>query len=103
MEDISRETSIGKAELAYRWVIHNSALRGKLGDKIVFAARNVKQLKQTLEFPEKGPLDEEIVDKIEQVWGVVEEEAPRDVFNDVVAQMMDSRLSDLWVIQNGAA
>ncbi|KAI3152085.1 hypothetical protein CBS147325_1888 [Penicillium roqueforti] len=80
-EKISKEFGISKAELAYRWVVHNSDLKAELGDAVVVGSRNVEQLNQTLAASSKGPLDAEIVAQIEQVWKIVEADSPLDNFN----------------------
>ncbi|KGO77324.1 Aldo/keto reductase [Penicillium italicum] len=80
-ENISKESGISKAELAYRWVAHNSALKEELGDGLVIGSRNVEQLNQTLAALSKGPLSAEIAEQIEQVWKIVENDSPLDTFN----------------------
>ncbi|KAJ5774193.1 hypothetical protein N7457_009089 [Penicillium paradoxum] len=78
---ISEESGISKAELAYRWVAHNSVLEGKFGDGVIFGSRNAEQLRQTLAGLSKGPLSAEIAERIEEVWKIVEPDAPLDNFN----------------------
>ncbi|KAK7413117.1 hypothetical protein QQX98_008003 [Neonectria punicea] len=56
------------AELAYRWVRFNSLLRGDLDDALIVGANGVAQLEQTLVWLQRGPLDKEIGDRIDQVW-----------------------------------
>ena len=80
-EKISKETGIPKAELAYRWVAHNSALKGEVGDGVIVGSRNVEQLNQTLSALDKGPLNVQIAEQIEQVWKIVEADSPLDTFN----------------------
>ncbi|CAI7586711.1 unnamed protein product [Penicillium glandicola] len=80
-DKISKESGISKAELAYRWAAHNSALKGEFGDAVIFGSRNVEQLNQTLAALSKGPLSEEIAAQIEQVWNIVEADSPLDTFN----------------------
>jgi aryl-alcohol dehydrogenase-like predicted oxidoreductase len=81
-DKISKESGIPKVELAYRWVAHNSALSGESGDGVIFGTRTIEQLNQTLAAFAKGPLDSEIAAQIEQVWKIVEVDAPLDNFND---------------------
>jgi len=69
------------AELAYRWVAYNSALRRENGDAVLVGANGVKQLKVTLAWLKKGPLDEESVKKIDAFWDGVKEAAPLDNFH----------------------
>ncbi|CAG7924564.1 unnamed protein product [Penicillium olsonii] len=79
--DIAKKAGIPKAELAYRWAAHNSALKSEFGDGLIFGSRNLEQLKQTLEGLEKGPLSAEIAAQIDEVWKHVEADAPLDNLN----------------------
>ncbi|CAG8141153.1 unnamed protein product [Penicillium salamii] len=79
--DISKNSGIPKAELAYRWAVHNSALKGEFGDGLIFGSRNLEQLKQTLDGLDKGPLSVEIAAQIDEVWKLVEADAPLDNVN----------------------
>lgn len=81
------DTGIPKGELAYRWVAHNSALKGELGDGMVVGTRDPGQLTQTVEWIGNGPLSPEIVARIERVWKTVEEVAPAKYFNDSIAEV----------------
>ncbi|KAJ5854280.1 hypothetical protein N7534_006823 [Penicillium rubens] len=82
-DKISKESGIPKVELAYRWVAHNSSLSGEYGDGVIFGTRTIEQLDQTLAAFAKGPLDSAIAVQIEQVWKIVEVDAPLDNFNDL--------------------
>ncbi|KAL2811363.1 Aldo/keto reductase [Aspergillus granulosus] len=81
---ISKESGIAKAELAYRWVVYNSALRGEFGDSIIFGARNIGQITQTVDGVSRGPLPVEIAAQIEEVWKIVEFVAPMDNYNNEI-------------------
>ncbi|KAL4805110.1 NADP-dependent oxidoreductase domain-containing protein [Aspergillus unguis] len=85
-EGIAKEAGISRAELAYRWVVHNSGLKGEFGDKVIFGARTIEQLRETLEVTKKGPLPVDVVNKIDEIWSLVEKDAPLDNFNDLVAK-----------------
>ncbi|KAL2863275.1 aldo/keto reductase family protein [Aspergillus lucknowensis] len=80
-ETIAREAGVSGIELAYRWVIHNSGLRGEYGDKVVIGGRNLAQVKSTLALAKKGPLDGGVARRIDEVWKIVEGESPLDNFN----------------------
>ncbi|CAG8898053.1 unnamed protein product [Penicillium egyptiacum] len=80
-EKISKESGIPKAELAYRWVAHNSVLKGEFGDAVIVGSRNAEQLNQTLAALTEGPLSADIAERIEQVWKIVEADSPLDTFN----------------------
>ncbi|KAL4936590.1 hypothetical protein BDV06DRAFT_233294 [Aspergillus oleicola] len=92
-EAISKETGISKVELAYRWVIYNSILSGEHGDRVIFGARNLEQLKETLGVAKKGPLAPEVVAKIQKVWDLVEADAPLDNYNDGMLKMQEKGAS----------
>jgi aryl-alcohol dehydrogenase-like predicted oxidoreductase len=79
--NISKESGISKAELAYRWVLHNSDLKGEFGDGVIFGTRTKEQLNETLAAFDKGPLDAAIAQKIDEVWKLVEPDSPLDNFN----------------------
>lgn len=80
-EKISKDSGIPKAELAYRWVVYHSALKGNMGDGMILGSRNVGQLKGTLAGIQNGPLLPEVVGEIEKIWKLVETESPLDNFN----------------------
>ncbi|CAG8888682.1 unnamed protein product [Penicillium egyptiacum] len=81
---ISDESGIPKAQLAYRWVVYHSALKGELGDSIIFGASNVDQITQTVDGVGCGPLPAEIAAQVEEVWKIVESVAPVDNFNNAI-------------------
>lgn len=75
---IAEKEGVPKAELAYRWVAYHSALDAKNGDAVLFGARNMQQLEQTVESLKKGPLSEEAVKAIDAFWKKVQKDAPVD-------------------------
>ncbi|KAJ5363606.1 uncharacterized protein N7496_009319, partial [Penicillium cataractarum] len=85
--DISSKSGIPKAELAYRWVVYNSSLRGELGDAIIFGPRTPEQLTQTLDGLKNGPLSAAVVAQVEEVWKLVETVSPLDNYNNEVMGM----------------
>lgn len=85
-ENVSRETGIAKAELAYRWITYHSSLDGELGDAVVFGSRNIEQMKETLGWLKTGPLNHHAVHQVEQIWKLVEEDSPLDNFNSSFVQ-----------------
>ena len=80
--DIAAEAGCeAPAELAYRWVAYNSALKREHGDAILVGANGIGQLRKTLAWVTKGPLSEEIVAKIDAFWDEAKEAAPLDNFH----------------------
>jgi len=80
-EKIAQTAGISKAALAIRWVAWNSILDQKHGDGIIFGASSTKQLKETLDALNAGPLEKNAIDSINQIWQKVKHEAPIDNFN----------------------
>ena len=79
--DIANDEGIPKAELAYRWVTFNSPLKHENGDAIIVGASSFQQIKETLGYVKKGPLSENAVKRIDEVWQKIEHEAPLDNYN----------------------
>ena len=75
---IAEKEGVTKAELAYRWVAHHSALTDT--DDIVFGASSLDQLGQTVGSIWKGRLSAEAAERIDALWETVKAEAPVDNF-----------------------
>lgn len=75
---VAQEEGCSKAELAYRWVAHNSGLKDEFGDKIIIGASKIEQIGQTVEGLKRGPLSEKACRRIDEVWEKVKDEAPLD-------------------------
>ncbi|XP_077973496.1 aflatoxin B1 aldehyde reductase member 2-like [Styela clava] len=60
--------SVSIAEAAIRWLYHHSALKGEYGDAVVIGASSVDNLSQNLLYTTKGPLDENVVSVIDNIW-----------------------------------
>lgn len=70
-----------KAELAYRWVAFDSPLDPKYGDAVIFGASKLSQVKETLAWLNKGSVGEEAKTEIDEIWKVIENDAPLDNYN----------------------
>lgn len=79
-DSIAKDAGVGKAELAYRWVVYNSHLKQESGDACIVGYTRKEQLENTLKFVEKGPLDAKTCQRIDQVWKTIEHEAGVDNF-----------------------
>lgn len=56
-------------EVAMRWLVHHSALRVRDGrDGIVIGFSKLQQLGDNLDYLERGPLDDELLDVLERAW-----------------------------------
>lgn len=63
-------------EVALRWVMHHSALKPDFGDAIVIGSAKPAQLDEALTICKKGPLPDELVRMIDELWNVAESTAP---------------------------
>ncbi|KAK2593182.1 hypothetical protein QQS21_009111 [Conoideocrella luteorostrata] len=79
-EQIAKDQGVTRAELAYRWIVYHSQLRGELGDAIIIGARKEQQLRETAKAMRNGPLSDGIVKRIGEVWEIVKSEAFLDNF-----------------------
>jgi aflatoxin B1 aldehyde reductase len=74
---LAEKEGVSKAELAYRWVAHHSALTQE-GDGVIFGASKLSQIEQTAGWIKEGKLSDEAVKGVEGVWETVKAEAPVD-------------------------
>lgn len=77
---IAEEEGVSKAELAYRWVAHHSALTEE-GDGVIFGASKLSQIEQTAAGIKKGKLSGEAAKRIDELWETVKAEAPVDNYS----------------------
>jgi len=77
---IAEEEGVSKAELAYRWIGFHSKLRAEHGDAVIFGVSKLEQLKQTVGALRAGPLSDKAAKGIEEIWGLIEKDAPVDNF-----------------------
>jgi aflatoxin B1 aldehyde reductase len=64
--EIAKEEGISGAEMAYRWVVHDSALTQD--DGLVIGATTIKQWESNLAGIQKGPLSSGTAAKINALW-----------------------------------
>lgn len=77
--ELSEESGVSKLGLAYRWMRYHSALRGELGDTIIFGASKEQQVEETLTEIEKGPLEDWVAKRLDKMWKPIEKDAPYNV------------------------
>lgn len=79
-EAIANEENVSKAELAYRWVNHHSALKQRYGDAIIFGASKLEQIEQTAGYLKAGPLSDKAAKAIDALWPTVKDQSIIDNF-----------------------
>ncbi len=78
IEKIAAKKGLTTLEIALRWCVHHSALNVKDdgGDGIIIGVSSLEQLKGNLTDLEKGPLDDETVEVLDQAWLICKATAP---------------------------
>ncbi|GAB1314582.1 Aldo/keto reductase subgroup [Madurella fahalii] len=74
-DQIAKDEGVTNAELAYRWIVYHSKLRGDLGDAVIVGARKKEQLRDTVAAIKKGPLSQEAAKRIDEIWGSIKDDA----------------------------
>jgi aflatoxin B1 aldehyde reductase len=64
------------ADVAIRWMMHHSLLRGDNGDGVIVGATRVEQLEKNLESCSGGKLPEALVVAFDEAWEIVGPECP---------------------------
>ncbi|KAI0173204.1 Aldo/keto reductase [Hypoxylon sp. FL1284] len=69
IREAAEARGLNPLELAMRWLVHHSKLRVRDGgDGVVIGFSNLQQLRDNLDYLEKGPLDDKLVDVLEKAW-----------------------------------
>eukprot|EP01112_Ceratiomyxa_fruticulosa_P015279 TRINITY_DN4469_c0_g1_i1.p1 TRINITY_DN4469_c0_g1~~TRINITY_DN4469_c0_g1_i1.p1 ORF type:complete len:337 (-),score=74.63 TRINITY_DN4469_c0_g1_i1:53-1063(-) len=58
-------------EVALRWINHHSLLAPEHKDAIIIGASSVKHIEENLIDLEKGPLPQDVIDKVNEAWELV--------------------------------
>lgn len=82
---IAEKEGISVAELGYRWARYHSALKGELGDAVIFGANTDDRVKETVAWLERGPLSDDAVKAIDGIWEKIKDVAPHDNYKDFAA------------------
>ncbi|KAF5575610.1 aldehyde reductase [Fusarium pseudocircinatum] len=82
-QGIARDAGCSPYDLAIRWVAFNSVLKPDYGDAVIIGPSNVERLQWTLDGVGKGPLADEIVQRIDTLWDSVKHEAPKDNISEL--------------------
>lgn len=77
---IAEAENTTRADLAYRWVVYNSALKAELGDGVIVGTSSPEQIDQTLSGIGRGKLSAEAAKAIDEIWEDIKHEAPLDNF-----------------------
>lgn len=59
-------------EVAIRWIAHHSTLRNE--DGIILGASKIGQIRETVAMINKGPLRQEILEAVEDIWNAVKDD-----------------------------
>ncbi|KAK9479788.1 NADP-dependent oxidoreductase domain-containing protein [Lipomyces japonicus] len=75
LEKLGAKFGIPNNAIALRWLRHHSQL--KHDDGILVGYSKITQLSQNLEYLDQGPLPDEIVASIDEMWVQIEKDAPK--------------------------
>ena len=84
---LAEQESISQALLAYRWLSYHSPLKAEYGDALILGASKVEQIRGSVEGLKQGPLKADTVKAIEEIWTLVEKDAPVDNFEAVISKV----------------
>ena len=73
LQSISRRSGLGMDELSLRWLVHHSVLGDE--DAVILGASKVQHFGKNMDQITKGPLDEKIVQELNNLWKAVESDA----------------------------
>jgi aflatoxin B1 aldehyde reductase len=76
IEAVAKSHNLTAGEIALRWLEHHSQLKKDFGDAIIVGASSVEHLEDNLVDLEKGPLPEEVIKVVNEVWPLVKGVAP---------------------------
>jgi aflatoxin B1 aldehyde reductase len=82
---LSEQEGTSQALLAYRWISYHSPLKPEYGDTVILGASKVEQIQTSVEGLKQGPLKPETVKAIEDIWKLVEKDAPVDNYDALVS------------------
>jgi aflatoxin B1 aldehyde reductase len=73
IEPVAQKHNLTLLEIALRWCVHHSVLKIKDGgrDGIIIGVSSLTQLQSNLCDLEKGPLPDEVVSKLDEIWNNV--------------------------------
>lgn len=73
IEPVAQKHNLTLVEIALRWCVHHSHLKIKNGgrDGIIIGVSSLSQLEGNLRDLEKGPLPEEVVERLDEIWNNV--------------------------------
>jgi aflatoxin B1 aldehyde reductase len=73
--DKAKAAQVGGHAVALRWVMFHSILSSKHGDAVIIGSSTVQQLEDNLNAIEAGPLSDDLVEAMDNVWEVVKDHA----------------------------
>ncbi|TDL21944.1 Aldo/keto reductase [Rickenella mellea] len=71
VNEAAKKHNLTLPEIAMRWETHHSVLKREFGDAIIIGGSSLKNIRENLVDLEKGPLPADVVEAVDEAWGVV--------------------------------
>ena len=75
IQDASEQTGLSMIQIALRWILQYSFLKGPSGDGVIIAASNLKQWEYNLNNL-SGELPMKVMEAIDRAWEIARQECP---------------------------
>ncbi|KJA27231.1 hypothetical protein HYPSUDRAFT_84137 [Hypholoma sublateritium FD-334 SS-4] len=75
IKEVAERHELSMAEIALRWISHHSLMKKEYGDAVLIGASSLKHIEQNLIDLEKGPLPDDVVKALDDVWSEVKASA----------------------------
>ncbi|KAF9195570.1 hypothetical protein BGZ49_003037, partial [Haplosporangium sp. Z 27] len=78
IDKATKEHNLTMIETSFRWLAHHSGLGPN--DGLVIGASSIEHLEENLQYLERGPLPQPVIDALDKAWELVKGTAPAYIF-----------------------
>jgi len=75
VQNASEQAGLSMIQMALRWLLRYSFLKGPIGDGVILAASNLKQWECNLNSL-SGELPMKVVEALDRAWGITRQDCP---------------------------
>jgi aflatoxin B1 aldehyde reductase len=84
LKAIADSKGVSMIEIAFRWLVHHSAINVNKGDGIILGVSKLEHLDSNMDALEKGPLDGEVLEALEKVHRIAKVDEKPFWFGELV-------------------